>query len=103
MRHGVGSVFGILGLILSLGGCEESSGGNRPTSPSMSGSGAGGSSSEPECQFDFDEDGYCDERFSSPNPDCDDGDSEIHPGAEEVANAIDDDCDGVIDNGLTAA
>jgi hypothetical protein len=29
--------------------------------------------------------------------DCDDGDAEVHPGAEEVCNDRDDDCDGFVD------
>jgi hypothetical protein len=33
--------------------------------------------------------------------DCDDGDAAVHPGADEVCNEIDDDCDSVIDEGLT--
>jgi hypothetical protein len=31
------------------------------------------------------------------NIDCDDGDGAVHPGAEEVCNGKDDDCDGIVD------
>ena len=41
---------------------------------------------------DVDGDGY-----SSPD-DCDDGDPAINPGADELCNETDDDCDGVVDN-----
>ncbi len=34
--------------------------------------------------------------------DCDDGDGNVHPGAEEACNDIDDDCDGDIDEGVTS-
>ncbi len=33
--------------------------------------------------------------------DCDDSNAAVNPAAEEVCNAIDDDCDGAIDEGLT--
>jgi len=33
--------------------------------------------------------------------DCDDGDRAVHPGAAEVCNGRDDDCNGVIDDGAT--
>lgn len=34
--------------------------------------------------------------------DCDDGDASVFPGADEVCNERDDDCDGVVDNGVQA-
>ncbi len=58
---------------------------------------------------DYDEDGYGDpgapvsscvapDHFVGEATDCDDGDSTIHPGAEERCDGVDEDCDGVIDN-----
>jgi hypothetical protein len=35
--------------------------------------------------------------------DCDDGDPKIHPGARELCNGKDDDCNGLIDDGTTFA
>jgi hypothetical protein len=35
--------------------------------------------------------------------DCDDGDGAVHPGAAEVCNSIDDDCDGATDEGGVCA
>ncbi len=38
---------------------------------------------------------------SADNTDCDDGDAAVFPGAGEVCNAVDDDCDGTVDEGVT--
>ncbi len=51
----------------------------------------GGDSSE---ATDADEDG-----FFAELDDCDDSDPNIHPGAEEVCNGADDNCDGTVDEG----
>ena len=34
--------------------------------------------------------------------DCDDGDGDVHPATREVENAVDDDCDGVVDDDTPA-
>ncbi|MFZ1591190.1 MAG: putative metal-binding motif-containing protein, partial [Chitinophagales bacterium] len=39
--------------------------------------------------------------YSVNDADCDDTNSSIYPSATEICNAIDEDCDGVPDNGLT--
>ena len=58
---------------------------------------------------DADEDGYGSEdvsMYACEQPDgygqltadCDDGDAEVNPGATEICNTVDDDCDGLIDD-----
>jgi hypothetical protein len=48
-----------------------------------------------EVPVDADSDG-----FSAATGDCDDNDDAIHPGAEEVCDGIDNDCDFIVDQGL---
>ena len=61
------------------------------------GSTVGGFSSSAASCWDRDGDGYRDERCGG--QDCDDANSEVHPGAYDVCgDRVDNDCDGVVDN-----
>ena len=42
-----------------------------------------------------------DPSFIADGTDCDDARAEVHPGAEEVCDTLDNDCDGAVDEGLT--
>lgn len=47
------------------------------------------------------EDGDGDGHFARPcGEDCDDSDPNVHPGAPELCNCVDDDCDGMVDEDL---
>lgn len=52
--------------------------------------------------IDFDGDGYVDTNAAGEVVDCNDDDPAVHPGATEVENGIDDDCDGEVDEGSAA-
>jgi len=67
----------LLVLALILGACD-------PTEPKPD-------TGEGQPGVDADGDGYTDD------VDCDDGDAEVHPGADERCNGVDDDCDGFVD------
>ncbi len=57
-------------------------------------------SATPQSCTDTDGDGYNSTNGVCGIVDCNDADIAIHPGAEEVCNGLDDDCDGQIDEGL---
>jgi hypothetical protein len=51
--------------------------------------------------LDADADGY--KAVADGGMDCDDTDASVYPGAQEIADGKDNDCDGTVDEGLTAA
>ena len=88
----------VLGLVFfGCGGDDGSTASNAGGSAGKGGSGgssAQGGSGGTVAGRDDDEDGY-----TTPG-DCDDDDPDVNPGATEVCNGIDDDCDGEIDEGF---
>jgi hypothetical protein len=79
--HRCTAILAVVGLL--LGGC--------PVDPSVSNNWSDGSVD----RVDDDGDG-----FSEAEGDCDDTDPAIHPGAQEVVDGIDNDCDGLVDDDL---
>jgi hypothetical protein len=59
--------------------------------------GAAFNESSTECMTDVDEDGYGDITAINPGTDCDDSNTFINPGATEVIDGIDNNCDGSVD------
>ena len=97
----------LLGVVLSSTAVSSAC---RTTGPGDGGSGAaagsggecgggedgGGEDDTGESPEDLDGDGY------TADVDCDDTDPEVHPDAPERCNGLDDDCDEVVDDGLSA-
>lgn len=116
-RHVSGSVWATMALGAWLGallsGCGATTDSKGGSGGSIGGAGAGalggsagtgGDTVPTQCAHDADKDRFCpDLPKSSPQFDCDDNDAARHPGAVEVLNAIDDDCNGIIDDGLESA
>jgi len=60
------------------------------------------------CEFDFDDDGICDSDDNDDDndgvddsEDCEPFDASIYPGANEISDGIDNNCDGQVDENLT--
>ncbi|MCK6529142.1 hypothetical protein L6R50_16835 [Myxococcota bacterium] len=51
-------------------------------------------------ETDFDGDGYGTAELCGASVDCDDTDPAVHPGAVETCDLVDEDCDGVVDEGF---
>jgi len=96
------------------GDCDDEDGGLHPGAPedgysAIAGEGDGldnncnGTVDEGTVVYDDDGDGYCESAvgcLGTAQPgDCNDAMINIHPGASETPNGMDDDCDGIVDDG----
>ena len=100
MGCGVGVTIAVL---LALGACSETPSVPGPAMGMAGSAGSGVVQADEPCEFDADGDGYCSPFYytRSTKLDCDDSDAERHPGAPERLNALDDNCDGIVDEGLS--
>ena len=67
--------------------------------PDIDGDGYGTATSVTQCSRPSGHKAYAE--LAGPETDCNDAKSAIHPGATEICNNIDDDCDGEVDEGLS--
>ncbi len=87
-------------LLVGVGGCSGGGGGEASGSGGGGDAGPGGDPSglNPTCT-DADKDGYYKEGGSCGTADCNDSAVAIHPGATEICDSNDNDCDGSVDEG----
>ncbi len=79
------------------GDCNDSDADVYPGAPEICGDGIDQDCNglDTSCDVDNDGDGYWANDITSPDYDCDDNDSSVHPGAQEICeDGIDQDCDG---------